>query len=183
MATRSSSICSARSRSCRAAFNIAGPADVPAGTYRWNYANVNFNTSQKRAWFINGDINCCDFYGGKAVQLDFYVTYHPGTTWEIAPGYSAAYIDLPTGSVSIHVADLKINLNFSPDMQLQSEAQYDNLSHVFSYSARYRWEYSPGAELFVAAGEEALITDRLWYSRYNSQTTQASVRIGHTFRF
>jgi hypothetical protein len=61
--------------------------------------------------------------------------------------------------------------------------QYDNLSQSFNASVRYRWEYDPGSELFVALGENSLITDQLFKPHYASQTTQASVRIGHTFRY
>jgi hypothetical protein len=166
-----------------AAFSLGGPASVPPGTYRWNYVNFNLNTTQRRPIFFSGDITCCDFYDGRALQIGLYSVYHPGTTWEFIPQYSAAYIDLPTGSVSIHVGVLGVNLNFTPDMQLKTETQYDNLSQTFSFSARYRWEYSPGSEFFAAAGEQALITKRLWHSHYASQTTQASIRIGHTLRF
>lgn len=164
-------------------FSFGGAATVPAGTHRWDSFDFNFQTSFRRPWTINADINCCAFYNGQAVQLYFGLTYELNETWEIIPQYSAAFIDLPSGSVSIHVGILDVNLNFSPDMQIKTEAQYDNMSRNFSFSARYRWEYVPGSEFFVAAGEEALITDRLWHSHYASQTTQASIRIGHTFRF
>jgi hypothetical protein len=35
-------------------------------------------------------------------------------------------------------------------MQLALQAQYDNISKNFGLSARYRWEYQPGNEIFVA---------------------------------
>ncbi len=165
------------------AFSFGGPTNVLPGTYNWDSIDFNFQTSFKRPWTVQADINCCAFYNGQALQLYFNLTYEINETWEIIPQYSAAYIDLPSGSVSIHVGILDLNLNFSPDMQIKTEAQYDNLSHNFSLSMRYRWEYLPGSEFFVAAGEEALITDRLWHSHYASQTTQASIRLGHTFRF
>jgi hypothetical protein len=165
------------------AFGLGGPAEVLPGTYRNNYFELNGNFSQKRSWYGWYDVICCEFFDGRALQIYTNFTFRPNDTWEISPGYSAAYIDLPTGSVSIHVPSMKINLNFSPDMTIRSEAQYDNLSHSFSLAVRYRWEYSPGAEFFAAAGENSLITNRLWHSHYASQTTQASVRIGHTLRF
>jgi hypothetical protein len=64
-------------------------------------------------------------------------------------------------------------------MQTALQAQYDNISENFAFSARYRWEYRPGNELFVGAGQSALISGR----RFLGQTTQATVRLGHTFRF
>jgi hypothetical protein len=58
--------------------------------------------------------------------------------------------------------------------------QYDNISEAFGLSARYRWEFSPGSEFFVAIGESGDLIDG---NHYRSNTTQASVRIGHLMRF
>ena len=86
---------------------------------------------------------------------------------------------MPTGSVDIHVVEVATVVNFTPDMQLALQAQYDNISQDFGFLARYRWEYLPGSELFVAFGQSALIPD----SRFVAQRTQASIRLGHTLRF
>ena len=65
------------------------------------------------------------------------------------------------------------------DMQLALQAQYDNISENFGFSARYRWEYAPGDELFIAIGQSAFIGNQ----GFIAQTTQATVRLGQTFRF
>ncbi|MBP6013743.1 MAG: hypothetical protein KBA31_16065 [Alphaproteobacteria bacterium] len=156
---------------------------MSAGTHRWNNFSANFNTSLKRSWSLSGDISCCDFHDGQAVQASLFLSYRPDETWEIIPGMATAFIDLPTGSVSIYVPDLRVNLNFSPDMTIQSQVQFDNLSNTFSGSVRYRWEYLPGSEFFAALGENAQVSERLLNPHYASQTTQAVVRIGHTFRY
>ncbi|MFO1186238.1 MAG: hypothetical protein U1E87_01535 [Alphaproteobacteria bacterium] len=165
------------------AFGLGGPATVLPGHYTWRTVDLFFDSSYGRKWILTADVECCDFYDGNAVQVFADFTYRPNDTWEIIPRYRAAYIDLPTGSVSIHVGILDLNLNFTPDMQIKTEAQYDNLSHNLNFFARYRWEFRPGSEFFVAVGENALITNRLWHSHYASQTSQASIRIGHTMRF
>ena len=70
-------------------------------------------------------------------------------------------------------------VNFTPDMQIALQAQYDNISENFGLSTRYRWEYRPGNELFVGLGQSALISN----GGFIAQVTQATVRLGHTFRF
>ncbi len=117
------------------------------------------------------------------MQIDTQLTYRLGQTFEISPHYTGAFVDLPSGSTSIHVGILDFNVNFTPDMQLKTEAQYDNISKQFTFSARYRWEFQPGSEFFVALGENASITERLFDPQYASQTTQAPIRIGPTLRF
>jgi hypothetical protein len=64
-------------------------------------------------------------------------------------------------------------------MQIVLQAQFDNISRSFSFSGRYRWEYEPGNELFVSIGQNALIPG----TTFEPQTSQVSVRLGHTLRF
>jgi hypothetical protein len=64
-------------------------------------------------------------------------------------------------------------------MQLQMEAQYDNISADFAFSARYRWEFTPGSELFIAFGQTALMDD----DRPVLQASIFSVRLRRIFQF
>jgi hypothetical protein len=70
-------------------------------------------------------------------------------------------------------------VNFTPDMQLALQVQYDNISENFGFSARYRWEYRPGNEIFVGFGQSAIIDSR----GFMAQVSQGTIRLGHTFRF
>jgi hypothetical protein len=63
-------------------------------------------------------------------------------------------------------------------MSLALQAQWDNISRDLGFLARYRWEFIPGSELFVAFGQGAIISNR----GITAQRSQLSVRIGHTFR-
>jgi hypothetical protein len=76
-------------------------------------------------------------------------------------------------------------VNFMPDMSLDMQGQYDNISTNFAFLARYRWEYEPGNEIFVSLGQGAFITGESFFSRQNfeAQRSLLSVRLGHTFRF
>ena len=105
--------------------------------------------------------------------------YRPNEFYEIAAEWEATFLDLPGGKVDIHVLTVNANFNFTPDMQLDLEVQYDNISEEFGFLARYRWEYAPGDELFIAFGQTAEIPG----SRFVAQRSQFSVRLGRTFRY
>jgi hypothetical protein len=107
------------------------------------------------------------------------LTYRPSPYFEITPAYRGTFIDLPTGHVDIHLATLDAGLNFTPDMTLALQVQYDNISENFGLSLRYRWEYEPGNEIFFGIGQSASIIGREFIAR----TTQVSLRVGRTFRF
>ena len=107
------------------------------------------------------------------------MVFRPSIYFEITTTYEPSFIELPTGDVDIHIATVDAVVNLTPDMQLALQAQYDNISENFGFSARYRWEYRPGNEIFVGIGQSAIIDNR----GFVAQTTQGTIRLGHTFRF
>lgn len=164
-------------------FSFGGNATVNPGSYRWNSYELYLQSSLGRSWQIETDIYCCDFYDGHLFNAYIQLNWRPNGTFEIIPSYTVALIDLPSGSVDIHVLALTANVNFTPDMQLSTQAQYDNQSKNFGLSVRYKWEYEPGNQIFVALGESAMINGQVWQPQYQSQTSQLAVRIGHTLFF
>ena len=162
-----------------APFDIADTIIVPAGRYDWTAFELSFETSDARMFALSVEVSCCSFYDGSAFETSIELGFRPNEYFEIVPGYEATFIDLPAGSVDIHVFEVATVVNFTPDMQLAIQAQYDNISQDFGFLARYRWEYLAGSEFFAAFGQSALIPD----SRFVAQRTQFSIRLGHTLRF
>jgi hypothetical protein len=157
------------------------PRDVPVlvGKYDWTNVNVGVRSFNGRVLSVQADLTCCRFYDGDAVVTRLNLIFRPSTHFEINMGHEMNAIDLPTGAVDIHLATADGVVNFTPVMQIALQAQYDNISENFSFSGRYRWEYHPGNELFIGLGQSALISNR----GFIGQTTQATIRLGHTFRF
>ncbi len=160
-------------------FDLPRNVIVPAGEYDWVNFNAYLDTTMGRPVVVTVEVECCSFYGGDYFKTDFQVAYRPNEIFEIIPRYVGEFIDLPTGYVDIHIFSLETAANFTPDMQFAIQAQFDTISRNFGLSGRYRWEYSPGNELFVGLGQTALIPG----TYFRGQTTQLSVRLGQTFRF
>jgi hypothetical protein len=102
--------------------------------------------------------------------------------FEIRPGYETEFFRLPTGDLEIHIVTLDSVVNITPEMQFAVEVQWDNISEAFTFSGRYRWEYSPGNELFVGVGQTAILP-RLRFRDFEAQTSLLTVRLGRTFQF
>jgi hypothetical protein len=124
-------------------------------------------------------VQCCGFYGGQLLQTNLTVNVRPDDTFTFSGKHTMELISLPTGSVDIHIASLDAAMNFTPDMQLRVQTQWDNISQDLGLSVRYRWEFDPGSELLIAAGDSATLDN---FGRYQSHLTQISIRIGHEFR-
>jgi hypothetical protein len=162
-----------------APFSLPGGVIVPAGTYDWTNIVPLVDTTQGRWYVFTVSVECCSFYNGDYFKTDASLIFRLNDQFEIAPRYVATFIDLPTGKVDIHVVQANLAYNFTPDMQFLLQAQFDNISRNFGLSARYRWEYSPGNDLFVAIGQSALIPG----TDFVPQSSQVSVRLGRTMRF
>jgi hypothetical protein len=162
-----------------APFLVANTVPVLPGKYEWTNFSIATRTFSGRLFTLNGTFICCSFFDGSSVSVRAEVIFRPSVYFEIITSYEPNFIELPTGDVDIHLATVDAVINFNPDMQLALQAQYDNISENFGFSARYRWEYRPGNEIFVGIGQSALIDNR----GFVAQTTQGTIRLGHTFRF
>jgi len=160
-------------------FFLPRAVPVHVGMYDWTNVSVGLRTFNGRMLSLQADVTCCRFYDGDALVTRTNLIFRPSTHFEMNVGHEANAIDLPTGSVDIHLATTDAVVNFTPVMQVALQAQYDNISENFAFSGRYRWEYRPGNELFVGMGQSALMSSR----RFVGQVTQATIRLGHTFRF
>ncbi len=157
------------------------PQDVPVGvgSYGWTNVSARLRTFDGRPVTLDATITCCSFYNGTSIHPRVVLTYRPNAFFEIIPTWDATFISLPTGDVDIHLLSIDGAINFTPDMQIALQTQYDNISRHFGFSARYRWEYEPGNEFFVAFGQAAMFMN----NRFFAQTSLLSIRLGHTFRF
>ncbi|MEY4879863.1 MAG: hypothetical protein RJB62_1332 [Pseudomonadota bacterium] len=160
-------------------FDLPGNVIVPQGEYNWTTIGLEVQTSNAWPFSVEAGIICCDFYDGTNIEGSLTMVYRPSPYFTGEFSYEPAFIDLLGGETDIHLFALEGTVNFTPDMEIAFQAQYDNLSKAFGSLARFRWEYSPGNEVFVAFGQSADIPG----SRLRAQTTQFTVRLIRTFQF
>ncbi|MEE8439757.1 MAG: hypothetical protein V3S07_09215, partial [Micropepsaceae bacterium] len=162
-------------------FTVADTVPIFEGDYGWTNYGVRLQSSGGRSVQAGAEFQCCRFYNGDGFELQAGVTWRPSRYFELQPEYEGTFIRLPTGSVDIHILTLDSLVNFTPDMQLAVEVQWDNITEGFTFSGRFLWEYSPGNELFVGLGQTAIIPTN--FMRFEPQTSLFSVRLGQTFQF
>jgi hypothetical protein len=161
------------------AFFLPDSVLVPAAKYDSTIVSLYAGTS--RARWIAGNLNL-DFgeqYGGDYFHAGLTLDLHPSPYWSFDLRHDVYDFDLATGGVTIHVDSVAVNINFTPDMTLTLQSEYDNISAEIGISARLRWEFLPGAEMFASLGNSARVEGR----DFTTDETVAALRIGNTFRF
>jgi hypothetical protein len=160
------------------AFALPHNIPVPAGKYTMDMVHFRTETAPGRFLSTYLDFRYGGFYGGRLLQTDATVNVNPNETFTFSARHIMQQISMPAGNVAIHVGAFDTSVNFTPDMQLRGQVQYDNISKNLELSLRYRWEFQPGAELLVVLGDDATLNGRY----YQSHASQFSVRLGKTFR-
>ena len=67
----------------------------------------------------------------------------------VEPSLSLNWVDLPYGTFDAQLVTTRLIFTPSPRMILSSLVQYNISGHSVTSSARLRWEYHPGSELFL----------------------------------
>ncbi len=155
-----------------------------AGTYEYTRLGIRSSTSDGRPLSVRFDADCCGFEGGDQTSVTASVEWRPNRFAVLAASQSQRRLKvLSGGKVTINITALDLNANLTPDMQIATQVQYDNISEHVSLSTRYRWEFRPGTEVLLAVGESAGLAQEDFPQDYRSEKTTATLRIGHTFRF
>lgn len=166
-------------------FTLPGDIVLPQRRYTWNTFNPVIETSAARPLFAMWSFECCRFYDGQYLANDLELNYRPSGTYDFSIHHVLNRIKRQQQSVNIHVGSIEVGVQFTPDMQLKLQLQYDNISERFRGLLRYTWEPKAGTEIFAAIGEDAMISSPLLRSNsnYRSQQSDALVRLGHRLQF
>ena len=148
-----------------APFEIAPGVILPVAGYGFTNTTLSYRLGEQRRMsgnvsyttgaFWNGDIQTVAFSRGRVNVLDRF---------SIEPTISLNWVDLPQGSFNTNLVGSRFNYAFNPRMFFSGLVQYNSSNDVVSANLRFRWEYSPGSELFVVYSEErnteSLMPDR-----------------------
>jgi len=151
---------------------------VPAGEYTFTTWHAHADTATARLISANLDVQYGKYFGGTLLQTDVSLNLNPNETLSLGVRHVLQEMKMPGGNVSINIEAVDTSVNFTPDMYVRAQLQYDNISKNVGLSVRYRWEFAPGTELLVVAGDDATLDGH----HYQSHVSQFSVRLGKTFR-
>jgi hypothetical protein len=131
-------------------FIIATGVLVPTGGYDYSNLRVGYTVGQQRTLSGTLSASAGSFYGGGTKQEASYSGYAGfGSHFAVEPSLTLAWVDLPYGQFTARVLTGRFIITPNPRMMLSSLMQYNAATSSLSSSARLRWEYRPGSELFI----------------------------------
>jgi hypothetical protein len=133
-----------------APFPIAPGITLPmGGEYTFRRIAVAGQTANRRVLALNGRFETGEFYSGTRRQTI------AGLTIRARPGYIFSLngewndVDLAEGAFTSNVFRVVADSQFSPFMAVVNNIQYDTVSRVLGWQARYRWIMRPGNDLYL----------------------------------
>jgi hypothetical protein len=130
-------------------FEVAKGVALPAGPYDFTSYRFEFRTSTHRAAVFEINYNFGGFYSGHYDDVSFGLTLK-------YKGYATLALDtnlvrgrLPQGHFNENVYQIKADIFISPDLGLMNYFQYDDISRLLGWSARLRWQVSPGNDIYI----------------------------------
>jgi hypothetical protein len=131
-------------------FSVGGGIEVGPGAYAFTSFRTSYQIGPQRRvsgsistqWgeFYDGTIWTIGVNQGRVVVSD---------RLSLEPGLSLNLIDLPAGESNQTVLRLRADYAFTPRMFVSSLMQYNSGGRTLSSNLRFRWEYSPGSEIFL----------------------------------
>ncbi|MBX7183753.1 MAG: carbohydrate binding family 9 domain-containing protein [Vicinamibacteria bacterium] len=132
-----------------APFEIAPGVVIPVGTYDWKRYRLEAGTAAKRrlaaqvTWWFGS------FYNGKLDQINVDGSWTPSPVVSLLFNVQHNAGRLPAGDFDQTLIGVKVRLNLSPDLQLNSFVQFDNETQTVGTNTRLRWTFHPQGDLFV----------------------------------
>ena len=130
-------------------FDLSGEVGVPAGNYRFARTGVRLRMGSHRrlSGFLRYEFG--DFFEGTRQEVSYLGRAEVSQRFSLEPNISFNWIEVPEGEVRAQVSRLRATYTVSPRSFLGALVQYNSAAQLMSANIRFRWEYSPGSDLFV----------------------------------
>ncbi len=130
-------------------FTISPGVAVPAGGYTYSATRVSYTLGQQRK--VSGRLSAAagTLYEGRKSELAYSGRWGIVPQFSVEPSVSLNWVHLPYGDFTARLVSSRFTVTPSARMLISSLVQFNVDSHSVSSSARLRWEYTGGSELFV----------------------------------
>jgi hypothetical protein len=130
-------------------FLISPGVVVPAGGYSTQTLTANYTLAQQRK--VSGTLSASrgSFYGGTRTSASYSGRIALSANVGIEPNVTLNWVTLPYGDFTARLVGVRLAVAPTARLGFSSLTQFNPTGRSLTSSARMRWEYVPGSELFV----------------------------------
>ncbi len=135
------------------AFDLFDGAEIAAGRYAWNSAQIEYQGSSARRIGLDVTLARGGFYTGRSSELNASLRGRFAPHVNVSVEYGRTSVSLTetdsTRRFTAQTARLRLDVATSARLNTTLFAQWDNESNRGAVNARVRWTSSPGSDLYV----------------------------------
>ena len=130
-------------------FTISPGVVVPAGGYSYHAFNAGYTFAQQRK--VSGSMSAShgSFYGGTRTSVGYSGRVGFSPHFSVEPNVALNWVSLPYGDFTARLVGVRFGVAPGARLGFSTLTQFNPTSNSLTSSARMRWEYTPGSELFV----------------------------------
>ncbi len=134
-------------------FRVAPDVIIDPGDYKFWNLNVRFNSNPSRRFFYGLSYSPQTFYDGDRTDWGGNLGLRVTDQLATSASFSRNDVSLPAGDFTVDLASFQLDYALSPTMTLRSITQYNSSSEQWSTSARFRYIYRPGSDIYIVYDE------------------------------
>jgi hypothetical protein len=161
-------------------FEISNNVTIPKGAYHFNRYRLEGQFAAKRP--VSGQLTWWfgSFYEGKLDEIQTSLKINPSAFVNMEASLIHNNGRLPWGNFHQTLVGFRIRLNITPDLQVNSFAQYDTESKSIGWNARAHWIFHPLGDAFLVFNNNTI---REIGDRWALQNRQILFKVRYTFRY
>ena len=136
-------------------FTISPGVTIPVGGYDFRNFRASYRFGAQRPVSGQVTVQTGGFWSGNSTAVSVSRCRIEVTPqFSLEPSVSFNWVDLREGSFTTQLARARFTYTFTPRMFFSGLLQYSSSGDSFSTNLRFRWQYSPGSEIFVVYSED-----------------------------
>jgi len=131
-------------------FEISPGVIIPVGGYDFSELHLLYNFGPQRPVSANLAFEYGQFYDGTRTSISTSrgrLQINPQVTLE--PGLTLNIVNMPEGDFTTTLVTTRASYTMTPRMSASALIQYNSTASAVRSNIRFRWEYTPGSDLFV----------------------------------
>jgi len=134
-------------------FKVTDDVEVAPGNYRFWSLALQLGSNPARRLFYNVSYWPQAYYDGDRTDVSIQGGLRVTDQLATSARFSRSDVNLPGGDFIADIGSVQVDYAFSPRVSLRSLTQYNSSADQWSTSARFRYIYRPGSDIYIVYDE------------------------------